>query len=140
MTAMRCTFTGRVAYRGPLGQPSECHVQVYEGAGTLPVVIATELDDNEGTSITNAAGEVATHVWRTLLPHAREGFRWIEHCPAHEDTVGRYRHAESFDAVTFRLVGAFALATPDWRPSSRAAVEALIGTPIPLARAVGEED
>lgn len=125
--AMRCTFTGRVAYRGPLGQPSECHVQVYERAGALPVVIATEMDDNPGASITNAAGEAATHVWRTLLPHAREGVRWIEHYPARE---GSDLRREDFDEVTFRLVGPFELARPRWTPSSRAAVEALVGAPV----------
>lgn len=61
---MRCTYDGPFAYRGPLRQPSRCHVQVYEGgAGTLPVVIANELPENEGTSITNAA-EQATTAWR----------------------------------------------------------------------------
>ncbi|HET8627465.1 MAG TPA: hypothetical protein VFL91_08600 [Thermomicrobiales bacterium] len=130
-TGMRCTYDGMLAYRGPLGQPSRCHMQVYEGGSDrLPVVIASELPENEGTSITNAAGQVATQVWRTLLPHAREGIRWIEHYPAQEDAPGRYRREESFDEVTFHLVGPFEVAAPRWTPSGRAAVEALIGHPL----------
>jgi hypothetical protein len=96
-----CTYTGLVDYRGPRGQFSRCHVQVYEGpGGTLPVVIAPELDDNPGTSITHAAEQVASLVWRALLPHAREGFRWIEHYPARQ---GGYPRKEDVDEVTFTL-------------------------------------
>jgi hypothetical protein len=128
MTAMRCTYNGPFAYRGPLGQSSQCHLQVYEGdagtAGTLPVVIATELDDNPGTSITSAAEQIASLVWRTLLPQAREGFIWYEHYPARP---GRFPADETVDEVTFTPLGPCKLVAPEWRPSSRATVEALIG-------------
>jgi hypothetical protein len=38
-----------------------CRVRIYERAtlGELPVVVCTELNDNEGRSITNAAEQIA---------------------------------------------------------------------------------
>jgi hypothetical protein len=59
------------------------HVRVYEQPGQLPVVIAGGLDDNPGTSITNAIEMVAAAVQRSEFSDGRE-FRLVEHYP---DTI-----------------------------------------------------
>lgn len=62
-----------------------CHIRVYEQPGQLPVVIAGELDDNPGTSITNAIEMVAAAVQRSEFSNGRE-FQLVEHYP---DTINR---------------------------------------------------
>ena len=47
-------------YQGLNGFDGLCHIRVYEQPGRLPVVIAGGLDDNPGTSITNAIEMLAT--------------------------------------------------------------------------------
>jgi hypothetical protein len=55
-----------------------CHIRVYEQPGQLPVVIAGGLDDNPGSSITNAIEVLAATVQRSLFSDGRE-FHLIEH-------------------------------------------------------------
>jgi hypothetical protein len=52
-------------YQGLNGFDGVCHVRVYEQPGQLPVVIVGALDDNPGTSITNAIEMVAAAVQRS---------------------------------------------------------------------------
>lgn len=89
-------------------------------------LIACELRDNPGASVTNAAAQVATQAWRQLLPTAREGIVFIE---VYVDP--RRMHSamgERFAEVTFDLDGD-ALHSPRWRHRERAEVETLIGGP-----------
>ncbi len=72
-------------YQGKNGFDGVCHVRVYEQPGQLPTVIAGALEDNPGTSITNAIEMVAAAVQRSQFPEGRE-FKLIEHCP---DTIDR---------------------------------------------------
>ncbi len=67
-------------YQGLNGFDGVCHVRVYEQPGQLPVVIVGALDDNPGTSITNAIEMVAAAVQRNEFADGRE-FRLIEHYP-----------------------------------------------------------
>jgi hypothetical protein len=46
-------------YQGIDGFDGICHVRVYEQDGRLPVVIVGQLEDNPGTSISNAIEMVA---------------------------------------------------------------------------------
>jgi len=82
-------------YQGLNGIDGLCHVRIYEQAGQLPVVIAGGLDDNPGTSITNAIEMVAAAVQRSEFSEGRE-FRLIEHYP---DTVDRQ------GTPTYSLIG-----------------------------------
>ncbi len=66
------TYQGLDAFNGL------CHIRVYEQPGQLPVVIAGGLDDNPGTSITNAVEMLATAVQHRLFTDGRE-FHLIEH-------------------------------------------------------------
>ncbi len=70
-------------YQGLNGFDGLCHVRVYEQPGQLPIVIAGGLDDNPGTSITNAIEMVAAAVQRSEFSDGRE-FRLVEHYP---DTI-----------------------------------------------------
>ncbi len=121
------------AFTAPNGAPSRCRIRVYEEAGRLPVVLATQLvaDPEAGMSVTNAAAELAGQVWRDLLPQAREGLRWIEHYPPRSpDVRGDPTATEDIDEVTFTLCGPYTLAAPRWRPLGRARAEGLIGQSI----------
>ena len=130
-TAMYRSYDGFFAFRGPNGLDGRCYLQIYEAVGAIPVVIATESAENPGMSVTGAAEELATRVWRLLLPRAREGFRLFEvyRCPT---STGRIE--ETFDEVDLIVEGP-GLGVGGWAPSSRAAVEALIGGPfsVPVA-------
>ena len=93
-------------YKGYHGCESKCEIEIqrmiYVGR---VVVVATELPDNPGTSITNMAEQLATQVCRAQNI-APQHLVWIEHYPG-----------GSWDLVTFGWdwrVGAFAY--PEWRP------------------------
>jgi hypothetical protein len=72
-----------LTYQGLNGFDGLCHVRIYEQPGQLPIVIVGALDDNPGTSITNAISMVAAAVQRRAFSDGRE-FRLIEHYP---DTI-----------------------------------------------------
>jgi len=80
-------FWGSIAEHRLVGR---CRLQIY---GSL--VIATELPDNPGMSITNAAEEIATQVCETYEIYP-QFLTWIEHY-LHEDS----RLEETYDLVRF---------------------------------------
>ncbi|HEU4327621.1 MAG TPA: hypothetical protein VFS21_31060 [Roseiflexaceae bacterium] len=108
-------------YRSPLGTPAICRVRLYQAASGLLVAIASELAGTApSASITNVAEELATQIRSQVAPSG-QGFVWIEHYPAWLSARG-----ETFDRVLLKWDGA-AYIEPEWRPTTRAAVEALIG-------------
>lgn len=74
-------------YQGLNRYDGLAHIRIYEQAGQLPVVLAGALDDNPGTSITNAITMLAAAVQRSQFPDGRE-FRLIEHYPNPVDGRG----------------------------------------------------
>lgn len=137
---MRLTRDLTHSYHGYLGCPSRCWLRIYEEPGRTPVVIASELEDNPGTSVTNAVERIAADVLRLYL-RDRLGkavpFFWYEHYA--------YRHrwippGLDFDQVTFasytpRPRGQAGLSweelgEPTWTPACRADLEAIVGAPI----------
>src|SRR5712691_2646077 len=111
-------------YRGYHGCPSYCWLRIYT-APDRTVVIATEVDDNPGTSMTNMAAHLATEVTRTFgLP--LDALVWIEHYPARRVIGGHPRLPASFDLVTFTWTP-LGLRAPQWRRVSKEQVEALMG-------------
>lgn len=93
---------------------AKCRVRVNHN-----IVVATELPDNTGMSITNAAEEVAMQVCQFFeIPIAQ--LVWIEHYAQWGDID------ETFDAVDFEIVHN-CLSNPIWKPVSHAMVEELIG-------------
>ena len=130
-TPMYRSYDGFFAFHGPNGLDGRCYLQIYEAVGAIPVVIATEIAANPGQSVTSAAEDLATQVWRLLLPRAREGFRLIE---VYRRPTSTGSIEETFDEVDLIAEGP-GLCVGGWVPSSRAAVEALIAGPfsVPVA-------
>lgn len=107
---------------------SKCLIRIYEHQ-QKQVVIATELPDNTGTSITNCVENLAAIVIETFGLDFRRMI-WIEHYPkpSGEDT---------FDFVSFKvsltpskIAGGASIAelvSPQWKRLKRAHVESLIG-------------
>lgn len=76
---------------------SVCDVFIMVEPGKTPVVIVTELEENTGTSVTNAIERIATGIYLQFFARQfRWGdIRWIEHYK------GRGGESESYTAVTF---------------------------------------
>jgi len=123
-------------YIHPTPHGGRCRVRVYipEDRRDAPVVVCTELRNNPGQSITNAAeriaSEVATH---NRLPTP---VVWIEHYEA--GARGTPEDPHTFDLVTFARYevegpggyqdeGRRRIVEPSWQALDRATVEALIG-------------
>jgi hypothetical protein len=107
---------------------AKCRIRVYQLANGTIVVIATELPDSAGASITNAAEILATEMRRWFVVPGG-GLFWIEHYQDRAMIGGRPQQKESFDRVFFRWDGT-QYDDPDWKPFSRQQVEALIGEPL----------
>ncbi len=135
---MRITHESLMRYQGLNGADGVCHLRVFERPGELPVVIAGNLDDNPGTTITNAIEMVAEAVKRNVICDGRE-FKLIEHYPGaiHDPTTPTFswvtfEHQDSKEsnkkAGILVLVDAFAKAiqyereiegdfrNPKWKP------------------------
>jgi hypothetical protein len=121
---MKLTHDRLLTYPGRFGIDGLCHIRVYQQDGRLPVVIAGGLDDNPGTSVTNAIETVAHEVKRTLFADGRE-FRLIEHYPTQINQLP----PPSFMLLTFTLSeGTPGFIDPRWTPLSD--VEGFIGCPL----------
>ena len=71
-------------YRGYHTPGVVCRVRIYERPGAAPVIVATELPENQNTSITNMAEYLAAEVSARYLPGVLDSdqirpFIWIEH-------------------------------------------------------------
>ncbi|MDP9439516.1 MAG: hypothetical protein M3P49_12365, partial [Actinomycetota bacterium] len=94
---MRLALDAVFPFRSPSGARSKCRVRVYEplDARDSVVVVVSELPENTGTSITNAAEVIAAeiaHAYRLSTPYV-----YIEHYPP-TSTNGS---TEKFDLVVF---------------------------------------
>ena len=97
-------------FKGFHGCDSKCDIEIIRRGDGKIVVIATELDDNPGTSITNIVETLATEICQA---HDIKHFDliWIEHYPER----GRYsRLPESWDLVTFNMLTGQGLSDPRW--------------------------
>ena len=135
-----------LAFRAPNGAASCCRVRVFlpedDGGAASYVVVATDDADAAGMSITNAAETLAAQVClRWNIPPER--LTWVEHYDYRHRPGGRSasgKRTESFDRVLFlggaRPVPAAGqvappLGEPDWQPTDKASVEALLGEALP---------
>jgi hypothetical protein len=135
-------------YVHPTPRGGRCRIRIYEEAGELPVVLCTELPDNEGTSITNAAEQIAAEVLANhpgvFDPFGRvslgglsydKPFVWIEHYL--DGARGTPQDPATFDLVEFShyeprgvlRAGEWRkeIGQPSWSALDRATVEALVG-------------
>lgn len=120
----------RHSYHGFWTPGAVCRIRIYERDRVLPVVIATELPENENTSLTNLVEQVAAEVMVRYL--GRRPFIWVEHYPA------RRYFGESYDLVQFdhydprpqfsmgRAVS-IKIGAPTWRRITKATLAELMG-------------
>ncbi len=117
-------------YKGYFECPSICRIRVYHEEGQPSVVIATEIEGNEGTSVTNIAEHLATHWARDAATGDVGEIVWIEHYPERRNDRGNRVFEETFSLVTFRRGKRGEYTCPEWRYISRAEVEAITGAPV----------
>ena len=115
---------------------AHCRLRIYDNdAGA--VVILSELADNTGISVTNAAEELATEIARLhrLTPDTTT---WIEHYDRNS-----YRHAddmqETFDDITFTWRNGAAHA-PQWTRLTATELLAILGTDIEIEYRLAREE
>jgi hypothetical protein len=121
-------------YIHPTPRDGRCRVRIYlpEDERDAPVVICSELPNNEGSSVIHSAHQLAAEVIR----YHRLGVSpvWIEHYPK-EAPDG---HSEAFELVVFSsyeveerapYLGetSLTIGEPTWKILDRKAVEVLIG-------------
>jgi hypothetical protein len=124
-------------YAGLHGRPARCGLEIIELPDGKTVVIATELSDNPGVSVTNFAEQLATLVCKMFHLDPTK-LVWIEHYPADPCPVcagsgksskgktcrtcggrGTRREAASYDSVTLsvrHVRDGWLLSEPSWRP------------------------
>lgn len=112
---------------------SSCYVRVYELTDRMAVVVATEIAENHGPSITNSAEPLATEVVKEYdLEPERTCF--VEHYDrraggSYGASVAELEE-ETYDFVEFSWRDRIAHSAK-WRHGSRAEVEKLIGVKLP---------
>jgi hypothetical protein len=75
-------------YRGYWSEGGMCRLRIYREDGQPPVVICSQLPDNDNTSVTNMAEYLAAEVMEEYkLPTP---LVWIEHYPEHKGKIGEY--------------------------------------------------
>jgi hypothetical protein len=116
-TQYKRVVVDRYRFRGFHGCDAWCALEILQGRGGRTVVIATEVKDNPGTSITNVCEHLAYSVWLEFSIDPSK-LVWIEHYgyPAPGDSR---RHPRSYDLVTFDILPAghdAVFAHPKWRP------------------------
>ena len=121
-------------YIHPTPKGGRCRIRIYlpEHERDAPVVICSELPNNEGSSVTYSAHQIAAEVIR----YHKLGVPpvWIEHYPK-ETTDG---HSETFELVVFSSYEVkerapylgetrLTIGEPVWKTLDRESVEALVG-------------
>jgi hypothetical protein len=115
-------------YRGYWSDGGKCRIRIYQEEGRAPVVICSQLPDNDNTSITNMAEYLAAEVIKEhKLPTP---LTWIEHYPEHEGAVGEYSlvRVSSSELMEVCLGGVWRcrLGSPRWSPLRPEEVDVLI--------------
>lgn len=111
----------RFEYRGFHGCRSWCRLEVLPLRDGRVAVIATEVEDNPGTSVTNVAEHLASFVCDTFKIDP-DKLVWVEHYAY--GSAANPRRAEEYDLVTFVRLGpqrvlwspCVTLGQPDGRP------------------------
>lgn len=134
-----------LAYHGPGNTVSaKCGVEIFPGAAGSKIAIVSELPDNGGCSITNAAEIIASLLCERLALDPTK-LTYIEHYPTHADGDP----VPTWDLVTFkaRRIGKrhasdrmhYELVDADWRPIARADIAELgLGDFRPYAHEIQE--
>jgi hypothetical protein len=105
-------------YRGYWSDGGKCRIRIYQAKRQAPVVICSQLPDNDNTSVTNMAEYLAAEViGEHKLPTP---LVWIEHYPEHEGEIGEYSLVRfaSWDSQEACLGGVWRcrVGSPRWAP------------------------
>ena len=103
--------------------PSVCRLRAFEVEDAPTVVIATELPQNPGTSVTNAVQDIAVQAYK-WLERPQRGITLIEHYE--KDSTERYAQ-ERFAHVMFEHTEGGRFSGSTWRVITKEEVERLIG-------------
>jgi hypothetical protein len=115
-------------YRGYWSDGGRCRIRIYREDGHAPVVICSQLQDNENTSVTNMAEYLAAEV---IKEHKlTTPLTWIEHYPEHEGAVGEHSlvRVSSWELTEVCLGGVWRnrVGSPRWSPLRPEEVEFLV--------------
>jgi hypothetical protein len=115
-------------YRGYWSDGGKCRIRIYRKDGQSPVVICSQLADNDNTSVTNMAEYLAAEVSREHeLPTP---LVWVEHYPEHIGEVGEYSLVSfsGWELEAARLGGVWrqSIGSPRWSPLTAEKVGALL--------------
>jgi hypothetical protein len=121
-------------YRGYWSDGGKCRIRIYREDRQAPVVVCSQLPDNENTSVTNMAEYLAAEVIEEYnLPTP---LTWIEHYSEHEGEIGEYSLVKfsSWELTKVCLGGVWRcrVGSPRWSPLRPEEVDVLI-------EAVGEQ-
>ncbi len=103
-------------YRGYWSDGGKYRIRIYREDGCDPVVICSQLPDNDNTSVTNMAEYLAAEVIEERgLPTP---LLWVEHYPEHDGGIGEYSlvRFSCWDRGEVRLGGAWRcrVGAPRW--------------------------
>ena len=133
---MTKTIDTRFDFIGLWGCASHCRARLYSDASGV-LVLLTERDDNDGTSVTNAIEELAMQLC-DFYHLDGSATVWVEHYPDGRNERERAANCpdpifeEHFSVVTFGHVercsdGGWGLRLPNWAPLTVEKFEVLIG-------------
>ena len=115
-------------YRGYWSDGGKCRIRVYQEEGQDPLVICSQLPDNDNTSVTNMAEYLAAEV---IEEHElATALIWIEHYPEHKGKPSEYSlvRFSTWERREARLGGVwrYRVGSPRWSPLWPEKVEELI--------------
>jgi hypothetical protein len=110
--------------------PATFRLQLFTAPGARPVAVVTQ-EEREGQSLSNAAEEYATEVWRRHCVESAEPPIWIEHQLLPD------KQMEQLLVVTFTSAGPFQLEEPNWSGITHLQIGELVGVPVDFERGEG---
>jgi len=115
-------------YRGYWSDGGKCRIRIYHEDGRAPIVICSQLPDNDNTSVTNMAEYLAAEVVEECsLPTP---LTWIEHYPEHEGGIGEYSlvwfSSCELEEVCLGDVWRFRIGSPAWSSLGAKEVSSLV--------------
>lgn len=125
-------FRERYEYKGYMGCESHCHLRLFlNGLNGASVAVVTELDSNDGTSVTNVAEFLAQQIITDFGIDYRS-YVHIEHYPPTYSRSGYVEAEESFSRVsfTFDAMGAVEPNSAEFAPLTATEVANLTMTPV----------
>jgi len=125
------THDYRHHYRGYFAAGAVCRVRIFQPAGRQPVLLVTQLPENDGTSVTNMAEYLAAELLLRhfpLLADHPDPVAYVEHYP--HDRLDARLPGDTFDYVAFA----------HWRPGPSHVFGFRPKVGLPSWHPIGEEE